>query len=828
MIALANAAVALRHALRSLRRSPAFTLTVVATLGIGIGLNAAIFTVVDCVLLRPLGYRDADRIVAVRTHLLDQGRSINKMGGEDFIDLSREVKGLEAAATYKSWSDGLDMDGSALYLPVARVSAGFGVVMGVEPIAGRLFRSDDTTGTEALVGAAFAREHFGSSQAALGRSVRSDGVPRPIVGVLPDGFSFPGSTAVWIETTMSPAWAGRTAYNQSVVAKRRAGVSEAQLNAELDTFSRQLQRAFPEDRQKTIEAVSLQEQIVGKIRPTIRLLMGSVAVILLIVCANVTHLQLVRATLQLRSVTIRTALGAARGTLAARALIEAALLALAGCALAVLLAVPALELVLRIAPPEIPRLSDVHLNQDVLLFSSLASLVLMALTAVLPVWRSWHVNPAFALRQDPSRGSEGRNALRLRNGFIVAEVALTLTLSVSAILLTRQLIAQSRADLGFSAASLLTLDSHTIETAPPPPDLPKDSSPAQQAVAKAAEDSAGKHRLVHLDAILASVAEVPGVDAIAATSGAPMGFGGADVGYAIKGRQVFAPGVVKLPDAEIRAVTPGLFSTMGIPLLSGRGLTAEDRIDTPKVLLINQVLAQTMFPGQDPIGQQIQCGYDDPGTTWWTIVGVVGNIRDSSPAAAPSPTFYVPLAQHTGVADDVQILARTRTDPAAMVETLQRRLKQTHPEVAIKGTTMRANIGETQRTEQFRTLLFGSFAGISILLAAVGMYGVTAYTVSQRRFEFGLRMALGSNRSQLLGLVLRKALGTALIGISIGAAMSLGLTRVFGSVVGKLPAFDATAYALAALTVLLLSVLATLLPARSAANIDPNQVLRSE
>ncbi len=818
----------IRLALRSLFRSPAFTLTVVATLGIGIGLNAAIFTVVDCVLVRPLGYRDADRIVALRTRLLDESRSINAMGGYDFTDVAREVKGLEAAATYKSWSDGIELEGTALYLPVARVSPSFGAVMGVEPVAGRLFRSSDATGTEALVSAAFAREHFGSPEAAIGRSVRSEGVPRPIVGVLPDGFSFPGKSAVWIETTMSPAWAGRTAYNQSVVAKRRAGVGQAQLDAELDTFSRQLQRAFPEDRHKAIEAVSLQEQIVGKIRPTIRLLMGSVAVILLIVCANITHLQLVRATRQMQSVTIRTALGAGRGTLAARALIEAALLALAGSALAVLLAVPALQLLLRLAPPDIPRLADVHLNLHVLLFSFLVSLALTAITAVSPVWRSWHVNPAFALKQDAARGTEGRSAQRLRNGFVVAEVALTLTLSISAILLARQLIAQSREDLGFAAASLITLDSHAIETAPPPPDLPKDSSPAQQASAKLAEDAAGKRRLVHLDAILASAAGVPGADAVAATSGAPMGFGGSGVGYAIKGRQVFSPGVDKLPYAEIRSVTPGLFSTMGIPLLSGRALTPGDRLDTPMVLLINRELAQTMFPGQDPIGQQIQCGYDDPGTTWWTIVGVVGNIRDSSPAAAPTPTFYVPLAQHPRDADDVQIVVRTRSAQGAMVETLRRRLEQSHPELAIKGTTMRENIGATERTEHFRTLLFGSFAGVSILLAAIGMYGVTAYTVAQRRFEFGLRMALGANRAQLLRLVLRKAISVALVGIGVGVVLSLGVSRMFESVVGKLPAFDGAAYVIGALSVLLLAVLATLLPARSAANTDPIQALRSE
>lgn len=815
----------LRYALRQLRRSPGFALTVIATLAIGIGLNAAIFTVVDCVLLRPLGYHDADRIVALQTHFIEEGRSIPRLGGDDYRDIAEQVRGLEATAHYAGYTDGLALHGEALYLPVANVSPRFGQVLGVAPIAGRLFAPADRDGRDALVSADFAREHFGSAQAALGEVLQWTGAPRTIVGVLPAGFAFPGKSAVWFEAPAVPQIANRTAYNQQAIGKRRANVTERQLAAELSAFSQQLQRAFPDDSHKAIEAVPLREQLVGELRPILRLLMESVAVILLIVCANVTHLQLVRATRQMRAVTIRTALGASRAELASRALLEAFLLAAAGSLAALLPAIPALGLLVRLAPPDTPRLQEIRLNWHVLLFSFAASLLLMSLTAVLPVWRSWHIDPASALRQDASRGTESRGALRLRNGFVIAQVALTLTLSIAALLLTRQLIAQSRQELGFSPEHLITLDTHAILPTPAP--VARDDSPAAQAASTAAWESINQANLTRLDALVAFIAAQPGVASASAIYGAPMSSSGSDVDYAVKGKQVFAPGVTNLPHANIRAITPGALQTLGVPLLRGRALSPQDGLHAPLVMLINQALARQAFAGEDPIGQKIVCGFDD-NLNGRTIVGVVDDIRDDSPASAPYPTLYAPVAQVPRVAPDMQLLVRTRMDPAPMVNTLRTSLLAAHPEIAVKATTMREDIGETQRGEDFRTVLFASFAGVSILLAAVGMYGVTSYTVSQRRFEFGLRMAVGATRAQVFAQVLRNAMAVAILGIAIGTACSLTLVRVMSSAVGKLPAFDAVAYVLASCAVLSIAVPATLLPARTAASIDPMQALRTE
>lgn len=815
----------LRLALRSLFRTPVFTLAVVATLGIGIGLNAAIFTVVDCVLLRPLGYRDADRIVALNTHFTDKDRSIFSIGGGDYTDLSRQVQGLEAVAYFHpTGPDGIRLNGEALYLPVARVSPSFAQVMGVEPIAGSLFSAAQPDATAAMVSSNFARDHFGSPQAALARTILYQGKLRTITGVLPAGFSYPDDTSIWFEDTLTPDNLSRDAYNQRAIAKRRANISAGQLSAELATFSSHLQHQFAEDKNKTILAVPLQQQVVGYLRTTLHLLMGAVATILLIVCANVTHLQFVRATRELRAITIRTALGASRAALAGRALLEAMILAALGCIAALLIATPALHLLVGLAPPATPRLAEIHLNLHVIALSFLVSVALMSLTAALPVWRSWHIDPASALRSDAGRGTESRGAGRLRSSFLIVEIALTLMLSITTVILVRELIRESHQDLGFSPENLVTLDTHAIPSTPPPSEARIAAATPDQIAAYAAGQASAN--LARLDSALDSVATTPGVLSSAAIDGAPMGFGASDVNYAVRGRQVFTAGA-QLPNANIHAVTPSLFATLGTPLVRGRALASGDRLGTPSVLLINQELAARIFPNQNPIGQQIMCGFDQD-SSWWTIVGVVGDIREDAPGVAPHPTMYVPVAQHPDRATDMQFVVRTRIAPAAMLDTLTRRLRSTHPDLALNATTMRENIGQTQQPDNFRSLLFSSFAAVALLLAAVGIHGVTAYTVAQRSFEFSLRIALGADRSQLLGMVLRKALILAATGIVAGAGLSLALTRVLSANLGTLPAFDAPSYLLASLTILIIALLATALPARAAANANPMSILRSE
>jgi putative ABC transport system permease protein len=798
----------LRYGLRQLCRSFSFSATVVLTLAVGIGLNAAIFTIVDCVLLKPLGYHEANRIYSINTRFLQEGRSIAKVGGDDYVDVAKSIRSLESTAYYAAGQDGLQLDGQSFYLNMALVSPHFGGVMGVEPVAGRLFR-DDADGTEALVASSFAEQRFGSAQAAIGHLLHYDGRTRTIVGVLPAGFSFPGKTVVWVEAPPRPDVPGRTAYNQSAIARARPGVTVSQLNAEMATLSRQLQSAYPDDRLKALEAVSLQEQIVGSIRPMLRLLMGSVVVVLLIVCANIGHLQLVRSTQMRRDASIRIALGATGTAVARRALMESLILASAGCTLALLIAQPALHLLTVMAQDQIPRLGDVRLNRDVLLFSFMMSMAAMLITAMLPAWRSVTARPAAVLKQEQAGSSESRKSRRLRDALIVGEVALTLTLSVASVLLARQMIAQSRQDLGFVPDNLLVMDTHAAIAQPQPS---FEASPAS---------------LITLHAMIDSIAKVPGVKSVAAVQGVPMGPGVADVSYAVRGRMEFKPGAQPLPDADIQPITPAYFQTIGIPLLQGRLLTQQDDENSAPVLVVSRELAQQVFPGQNPIGQQIMCGYDMK-SSWWTIVGVVGDVRQYSPDSPFAQTMYVPVAQHSFRAADMQIVVRTGMDAATLATTIEPMLKNNYPQVAVSSTTMRVAVGESSRAQRFRTLLFGGFAAVAILLAAVGMYGVTAYTVAQRRFEFALRFALGAQRSQIVTMTLWHGISVASVGIAAGVVLSLGLMRVVGTVMGKLPAFDPASYAIAILGVLAIATTAAVIPGRRASQVEPMGVLRGD
>ncbi len=506
---------------------------------------------------------------------------------------------------------------------------------------------------------------------------------------------------------------------------------------------------------------------------------------------------------------------------------ESALLAVAGCVGGVLLARPALKALLRLAPAEVPRLAEVHLNFDVLLVSIAVSLSLMAIAAILPVVHAWRVNPASALRNDSARGMEGRGAGRLRGGMLIAEVAFTLVLSVTAVLLARQLQAEARMDLGFSADRLITLDAHRTDTMDVP-DASPDATPAAKAATLTAQTAAARIALAKLDATLNTVRDTPGVVSAGAMQGAPMGFGAADVRYAIRGRQVFDAGTAQtLPAADIHPVTPDLFTALRVPLLQGRTLGAGDRLFAPSVALINASLARTQFPGQSPLGKQIMCGLDFD-RSWWTIVGVVGDIRADSPGTPPTPTIYVPVAQHPFAANDMQLVVRTSVSPANMAESLRRRLGAEDPALAVKVSTMTEDIAATQQLNNFRTVLFGSFAALSLFLAAVGMYGVTAYSVTQRRFEFGLRLAVGSTRAQLLLGVLQSSLRQTLVGLGVGLILSLAATRLLEGALGKLPGFDAGAYGLASAIVLLLASVAAAGPAQRAAQTQPMEVLRYE
>ena len=796
----------LRYAARQLRRAPGFALTAILTLAIGIGANAAIFSVVDTVLLRPLGYRDADRIFAITTHLVKENRTNPRIGGDDFVDMSHGTPAVEAAAYYSGGEGGIQVDGHGEYLTAATVSRQFGQVLGVQPVAGRLLLQSGDVESEALVSSAFARQHFGPVEAAVGHVIGSSGVSHTIVGVLPDGFSFPHDTTVWLGGSDRPHWPARSAYNQQAVMRMSRNSSPGELAAQLQTLSARLAAAYPEDRDKALIAVPLQEQLVGQVRPMLRLLLAAVTVILLIVCANITHLQLVRSTTQGQRMALLNALGASRTRLARLALAQSLVIAVAGGITGILLGVPLTRLLLHLAPKDLPRIAELQrtgiaLNGHVVAVCFLVSTALMLLTAVLPVWRSWHVDPATALKQDASRGMVG-GGTRLRSALIVGEIALTFVLCVGSALLVQQMQKLSHAELGFQPDRLLIADIHA-------PSQEKD----------------GINHVLRLETLLDRLRTTPGITAAAAVMGAPS-LSPVDVKYAIQGRTSFEPGA-DLPIANVIPVSPEYLKLMSIPLLQGRVLSAADTADAPFVAVITRSMQRQSFADRDPIGQEILFGLDE-NTKGSRIVGVVEDAIQESPALKPAPTFYVPIAQHPRAATDAQILLRTTADPRTMLDTAAQQIRAFDPSIAVTTITMSESLGDSLRTERFRSTLFGSFALVSILLAAIGMYGVTSYAVAQRRFEFALRFAFGAKREQVFRGVVRGALLLTAAGLTLGSLAALLLTRVVASMLTGVTLLAPGPWLIAGAAVLLLMAMSTLLPARRAASVDPMQALRTE
>jgi putative ABC transport system permease protein len=793
----------LRYAARQLLKHPAFTLTAVLTLALGIGANTAIFTVVQSVLLAPLQYRDADRIVALTTRLIKTGRVTPRMTGGDIVDVRSQTSQFSAVSYYAGDEVGVQLRDHAVFTQATEVNASFARIFSLAPLAGRWF-ADSEANRAATVSARFALENFGSAQAALGQTIKVANQSFEIVGVVPTGFDFPSKTQVWVAAPLTPESMDRTAYNYAgAVAKLRAGASIRSAQAELQTIGERLATSYPDsNRDKSFGVVPLREQLVGKARPALLLLISAVGLILLIACVNVTQLQLARAVERQRELAVRTALGSSRWELGRLVAVESLLVSLAGGLLGILLAVPAVRVLVRLAPEGLPRVGEIHLNGWVLAFTALLCLLATVASSLLPARQAAHVDPAQALKQDASRGLVGHKATRLRGGLVVAEVAATFVLAVGAGLLVRTLLALTNADLGYRTAGLLVVDAG--------------------AQSNGLDDA---RKIAHeFGAITSQLSSVPGVEHVAAVNGLPAGGSGSNGFYGVSGGVAAASNGA--PYADFIVASPGYFETMGIPLLQGRDFTEQDGYDAQYVTIISESVARQSFGSQDPIGRQVQCGLDTD--KWMTVVGVVRDVRQDSPASAPGPTLYMPLLQHPTHATDVSLVLRTRVTPAALIDAVRARIQQADPAIALRFTTMDAMVGDSLVTQRFRTVLLGGFAAVGLLLAMLGVYGTMAYSVAQRRFEIGIRIAFGAEQRGILRMVLMHACKLAGLGIVIGLVASLALTRLMTSMLVGVHAADPLNMIAAALLLLATAAGAALIPARRAASIQPMEALRTD
>ncbi|MGC1294411.1 MAG: ABC transporter permease [Alloacidobacterium sp.] len=798
-----NFSQGVRYAARQLWKHPAFTVTAVLTLALGIGANTAIFTVVQSILLAPLPYTDASRIMALDTYFVDKGRVHSRVTGPDAVDVRAQARSLEAVSLYESGLQGVQLRDHAVFTPVTAVDANFVRVFTPGPVAGRAFGPEEV-GRAVLVGEQFARDNFGSVQAALGQTLNFENKPLQITGVLPASFNFPEKSQVWVEYLFKPETEDRTSYNYKAVAKLRSGVSVDAARAELAAISQRLTAAYPNaNRHKQMIVVPLQEELTGKARPMLLMLSAAVGMILLIACVNVTHLELARSIERQRELAIRTALGSSRWELRRLVVAESLLISLAGAVLGVALAGPAVRVLVAMAPEGLPRAAEIHLNGWVLAFTLGLSLLATVASSLVPARKAAKVDPAEALKQDSSRGLAGHGASALRNGLVIAEVAATFVLAVGAGLLLRTLVTLMTRDLGYETTRVLAVDA---------------ASPAGYTK----ED--GLKVLRQYDELFPKLAALPGVEHVAGIFGLPTADLGSNGNYSVRGG---VPATSEhAPWANFSLSSPGYFQTMGIPLKMGRDFSAQDNYDGQFVAIISESLARQSFGNANPVGKQIQCGLDSE--KWMTVVGVAGDVRQDSPAANPGPILYMPMAQHPFFASEIYIVLRTRVAPLTLMNAVQSEILRTNSQIATKFTTMDTMVGESIAAERFRSVLISSFAGVGLLLAMLGVYGTMAYSVAQRRFEIGVRMAFGAEKKTILRMILVHAAKLACWGIALGLVLSFVLTRLITSMLVGVRAVDPVSLLVATGLLLITAAVAALAPAWRAAQVDPMVALRAE
>ena len=539
----------------------------------------------------------------------------------------------------------------------------------------------------------------------------------------------------------------------------------------------------------------------GNTRPTLLFLWAAVGLILLIACVNVTHLQLVRSMERQRELAIRRALGSSSWQVMQPVMLESLLVSLIGGAAGVLLAFPAVRVLVAMAPKDLPRTNEIHLNGWVLGFTLALSVLTAFASSVLPALKAAKVDPAETLKQDASRGMSRQGTAMLRDGLVVAEVAATFVLAVGAALLLHTMMALINRDMGYQTRQLLVVDA----------DAPTHSGQdAQRAVQQFSE-------------LFSQLAAMPGVTHVAGIMGLPTGAYGSNGYYTVTGAGPVD--VNHSPYADFSVASPGYFQAMGIPIKRGRDFSAQDTDEGGFVAVISESLAKQSFGDADPLGKQIQCGLDSD--KWMTVVGVVGDVRQESPAENPGPTLYMPMTQHPFYANQIHIVLRTEVKPLTLMSAVQEAIARVNPFIAMRFTTMDAMVNTSIATERFRAALISSFAGVGLLLAMLGVYGTMAYTVAQRTFEIGVRMAFGAERGAILGTVLAHAAKLAGYGIAVGLVLSLLLARLVTSMLAGVRPTDPVSLGVASLLLLLTALAAALAPGWRATHVDPMVALRS-
>ena len=795
----------IRFALRGLLREPSFTATAVLTLAIGVGATTAMFTVVNAVVLRPLPFDEPERIAAVMT-LWTKSGARGTVSAPDFHDWAAANQVFEAIAYYTGGETAVAVGGSADYASVHPVTPEFFRALGARPALGRLLaeRNPAGDGSSIVITDAFWRRHFAASPEALGRTVKFRDHVFTIVGVLPPGQRYPAEADIFC-FALAPRFAepsSRSAHNYRVVARLRPGVTFEQATLDMTAIAQRLEQQYPASNSGKLAVVApLKDVVVGSSRSTFDLLLWAVALVLIAACANVANLLLARSSGRAREMVVRAALGADRGRLVRQLLTESLLLALLAGALGAWLARWGVSAFLALAPP-LPRLHEVRVDSTALLFALAAAALSTLVFGLAPALQASRVQLAHGLRQGGKGTSIGGRTPWARSAFVVAQIALSVVLVMGAALLARSLAALAAADMGFAPDRLLVL-----RTAVPVQSL--DAAP---------------RAVSFYETILADLRTVPGVSAAGAVTSLPTS-PRSNGSYWVEGGPGPEQSGVSAPQALFIVSTPGYFRALGVPLRRGRDFAERDRYEAPFVAIINESLARASFADRDPIGRRIQCGLDS--LAFMTIVGVVADVRTEGPGSPARPEIYMPYLQHPGPATALNIVVRTETqDPLSLADTLRRKVSARNSDVPVKTTTMAGTLEGATATPRFRTWLMGMFAGVGLLLAVAGVYGVMAYNVSRRVPELGVRVALGASPASIMRLVLIEGGKLTIVGVFVGVALAVMLRHVLSDLLFGVGPLDPATFAAVAVTVVGAMFAASYLPARRAVQVDPMTALR--
>lgn len=793
----------LRFGFRCMLKRPGFSAIALLALALGIGANTAIFSLVNAVVLRPLPFDDPDQLVWVWGNIRNASNRAS-VAPPDFLDFRSQNKTFEEFAASGTRPTALNLTGigEPERLSASNITGNYFQTLRVAPLVGRGFTlENEKPGQDqvAVLSYALWQKRFGGDVSVVNKTIVLDGKTYEILGVMPRTFTFPHNADLYVPINFesSPEMKWRTAHFLRPIGRLKPGVKILDAQADTDAVALQMERLYPDTNTGwSLRLVSLREQLIGSTRQPLFILFGAVGFVLLIACANVANLMLVRAAARQKEIALRAALGASRFRIIRQMLTESLLLAVVGGALGMLLATFGVDLLLKLSEGSIPRTADVKIDATVLAFTLLLSVATGVLFGLAPALRTLKLSLTDGLKQAGRGAAELRN--RTRSLLIVFECAIAVVLLVGAGLLIRSLVELLKTNPGFDADQVLTM---RVDLARKKYDTPEKSSQFFQELER-------------------RVKSLPGVEAVGFVTELPLSGQLNDMPFNVEGRPAVA--VNQMFGADFRRVNQHYFQALRIPLLRGRNFTEQEVEQSSKVLLVSEQLVTTVFPNEEPLGKRLLLG---GGTDPWEIVGIVGDIRHRSLETQEYAAMYMPTRQPGGT----NLVIRSKGDPLNLVGAVRREVQAIDPDQPIAAVrTMNDWISNSAATPRYRTVLLGLFAAVALLLASTGIYGVMSYTVAQRTQEIGVRMALGARRWDVLKLVVRQGMGLVLIGVVLGLLGAFALTRVMATLLFGVTARDPFTFAAVAVLLAAVAFVACYIPARRATKVDPLVALRYE